>query len=160
MAPSIVLLQIITSYLSVNDFMSSIRIFITISKQVKLSIYDQKNYLTALMIHLSQHGNVDQIKALIDRGAVPYACGNLSMMRATYKNNIPMIDLLIEHGADPCAYDSISLIYAVDNNNLELVKRFISYGANPRAWGDAPIYHATRNNYTEIFDYLRQIIYQ
>ncbi|MCB9228317.1 MAG: ankyrin repeat domain-containing protein [Deltaproteobacteria bacterium] len=84
----------------------------------------------------SQHGPIDAVKFLIERGAdvnQPDSGGRTALLWAVNHNRADVIELLVENGADVNQADHMlntPLFRAVQNNRINLVEFLIANGAD------------------------------
>jgi ankyrin repeat protein len=109
---------------------------------------------------LSEWGNVEAIRMLLEKGADPTAqdkVGKTPLHFALQKGNVEGIRMLLEKGADPTAQDKdgkTPLHFALQKGNVEGIRMLLEKGADPTAQdkdGKTPLHFASQREMWKAF---------
>jgi ankyrin repeat protein len=108
------------------------------------------------LIRATKHGNLEQVKALIKKGAKINNKNGIALINAVKMGNLDIVKYLVENDAK-INYKNIKntpLKLSAENGYFEVVKYLVEHGADIHDQNDAPLRMSTSNGHLEVVKYL------
>jgi ankyrin repeat protein len=106
------------------------------------------------LIQAAKHGNLINVKSLIEQGADIHAKNDESLIMSARDGHLEVVKYLVEHGADIHSYKDQALRWSAENGRLEVVRYLFEQGADMHACNDCALKWSAKYGHLEVVKYL------
>ncbi|QNP48373.1 ankyrin repeat domain-containing protein [Diaphorobacter aerolatus] len=118
-----------------------------------MGIQDLQSVKNWALSQASQHGHLNAVENLLNRGAEIDSFGGNALGVAALNGHTQVVSYLLDHDADIHTEEDNALLNAAENNHLETVKVLIERGADPEAQDGQALLGAAFNDAKEVVEY-------